>query len=221
MEVKINKEIRNYSENIFFGNTEPNIDKNAKSKALWVVDSDDVSTEEEVENIINRLKANPQLSDAYKKYKYTVNQGSLFDKWLYVDSGKLGQRPTNNAQHRLYLNVERPYIENMLLLLITEADKRNINKCYSIDGENGTIPQLILLPAAKKRSFFGRVVSGVENIFKEMQAVCEKTFDQKEHETAADGTVTVRGSRAFIEEMEKALGAKLAQEKQIDSIETA
>ena len=87
---------------------------------------DDVSTEEEVENMINRLKANPQLSDAYKKYKYTVNQGSLFDKWLYVDSGKLGQRPTNNAQHRLYLNVERPYIENMLLLLITEADKRNM-----------------------------------------------------------------------------------------------
>lgn len=54
-----------------------------------------------------------------------------------------------------------------------------------------------------------------------MQAVCEKTFEQKEHETAADGTVTVRGSRAFIEEMEKALGAKLAQEKQIDNIETA
>ena len=54
-----------------------------------------------------------------------------------------------------------------------------------------------------------------------MRIYSKKTFEQKEHETAADGTVTVRGSRAFIEEMEKALGAKLAQEKQIDSIETA
>ena len=87
---------------------------------------DDVSTEEEVENIINQFKDNPQFSEAYKKYKYTVNQGSLFDKWLYVDSAKLGQRPTYNVQHRLYLNVERPYIENMLLLLLTEADKRNM-----------------------------------------------------------------------------------------------
>ena len=66
-----------------------------------------------------------------------------------------------------------------------------------------------------------QLTANLENIFKEMQTVCEKTFEQKEHETAADGTVTVRGSRAFIEEMEKALGAKLAQEKQIDSIETA
>lgn len=87
---------------------------------------EDVSTEEEVENIINSLKNNPQFSEAYKKYKYTVNQGSLFDKWLYVDSAKLGQRPTNNSQHRLYLNVERPYVENIVLLLIAEADKRNM-----------------------------------------------------------------------------------------------
>ena len=86
----------------------------------------DVSTEEEVESIINSLKNNPQFSEAYKKYKYTVNQGSLFDKWLYVDSAKLGQRPTNNSQHRLYLNVERPYVENIILLLIAEADKRNM-----------------------------------------------------------------------------------------------
>ncbi len=103
---------------------------------------DDVSTEEEVENIINQFKDNPQFSEAYKKYKYTVNQGSLFDKWLYVDSAKLGQRPTNNAQHRLYLNVERPYIENMLLLLLTEADKRNMEftlKYSNVGARDDTI----------------------------------------------------------------------------------
>ena len=54
--------LKTNSENIFFGNTEPNIDKNAKLKALWVVDSDDVSTEEYIhgyfpeDNIITSLK---------------------------------------------------------------------------------------------------------------------------------------------------------------------
>ena len=61
-----------------------------------------------------------------------------------------------------------------------------------------------------------QLTANLENIFKEMQAVCEKTFDQKEHETAADGTVTVRGSRAFIEEMEKALNAKLHDENKVN-----
>ena len=54
--------LKTNSENIFFGNKEPNIDKNAKLKALWVVDSDDVSTEEYIhgyfpeDNIITSLK---------------------------------------------------------------------------------------------------------------------------------------------------------------------
>lgn len=47
---------------IFFGNTEPDISENAKLEALWVVDSDDVSTEEYIhgyfpeDNIITSLK---------------------------------------------------------------------------------------------------------------------------------------------------------------------
>lgn len=60
-----------------------------------------------------------------------------------------------------------------------------------------------------------QLTSNLENIFKEMQTVCEKTFDQKEHETAPDGTVTVRGSRAFIEEMERALSIKREQDNNI------
>lgn len=98
---------------------------------------DDVHTEEEVENIINKLKDNPQLSESFKKYKYTVNQGSLFDKWIYVDSGKLGQRPTHNIQHRLYLNVERPYIESFICQIILEADKREMEFSikYSDSGD--------------------------------------------------------------------------------------
>jgi len=62
------------------------------------------------------------------------------------------------------------------------------------------------------QSQLNTLTSNLEGIFKEMQDVCEKTFDQKEHETAPDGTITVRGSKAFIEEMEKALKAKQLSE---------
>ena len=54
--------LKTNSEIIFFGNKEPNIDRNEKLKALWVVDSDDVSTEEYIhgyfpeDNIITSLK---------------------------------------------------------------------------------------------------------------------------------------------------------------------
>lgn len=58
------------------------------------------------------------------------------------------------------------------------------------------------------QSQLNQLTANLENIFKEMQTVCEKTFDQKEHEQAPDGSIIVRGSRAFIEQMEKALGIK-------------
>lgn len=58
----------------------------------------------------------------------------------------------------------------------------------------------------------------LENIFKEMQAECEKTFAEKpKDEPSEDGTITVRGSKEFIE----ALNAQLYPKKEEKSEETA
>ena len=46
------------------------------------------------------------------------------------------------------------------------------------------------------------LTANLENIFREMQDNCEKTFEQKDKETAEDGSVVVRGSREFIKQME-------------------
>ena len=43
----------------------------------------------------------------------------------------------------------------------------------------------------------------LEDIFKKMQDECEKTWSDKEKEERDDGTVTVRGSREFIEMLTK------------------
>ena len=45
------------------------------------------------------------------------------------------------------------------------------------------------------------VVCKLEDIFRLMQEECEKTFEEKDKETASDGTIMVKGSKEFIEEM--------------------
>ena len=54
-----------------------------------------------------------------------------------------------------------------------------------------------------------QLTANLENIFKEMQTVCEKTFDQKEHEQTPDGSIVVRGSKEFIKQMEEQLKGKI------------
>lgn len=49
------------------------------------------------------------------------------------------------------------------------------------------------------------LTSSLEDIFKEMQEECEKTFAEKEKETNDDGSVTVRGSREFIKQLNEQL----------------
>lgn len=49
-------------------------------------------------------------------------------------------------------------------------------------------------------------INNIEEIFKTMQAECEKTFSEKPKEVSSeDGSVTVRGSREFIKSLSKGL----------------
>jgi hypothetical protein len=71
------------------------------------------------------------------------------------------------------------------------------------------------------------LTTSLENIFKEMQAECEKTFTEKPKEQSnADGSMTVRGSRDFIKMVQeqmlsKQLGSKTTIENGVTvNIET-
>ena len=51
-----------------------------------------------------------------------------------------------------------------------------------------------------------RLTESLENIFKQMQAECEKTFDEKEKDDVMeDGSMIVRGSREFIKSLNNKL----------------
>ena len=55
------------------------------------------------------------------------------------------------------------------------------------------------------QSQLNTLTANLENIFKEMQDNCDKTFQEKDKEQAEDGSMVVRGSRDFIKEIERSL----------------
>lgn len=50
-----------------------------------------------------------------------------------------------------------------------------------------------------------QLTANLENIFKEMQENCDKTFQEKDKEESDDGSMVVRGSRDFIKQIENSL----------------
>ena len=63
------------------------------------------------------------------------------------------------------------------------------------------------------------LTKSLEDIFREMQEECEKTFSEKEKETNDDGSVTVRGSREFIKQLNEQLKNGTLN-KQVINVET-
>lgn len=60
------------------------------------------------------------------------------------------------------------------------------------------------------------VVCKLEDIFRLMQEECEKTFEEKDKETASDGTIMVKGSKEFIEEMTAILNNRKAKKQLLE-----
>ena len=67
------------------------------------------------------------------------------------------------------------------------------------------------------QSQLNTLTANLENIFKEMQENCDKTFQEKEKEQSEDGSMVVRGSRDFIKQIEQSL---LANENKVQDIKT-
>ena len=67
------------------------------------------------------------------------------------------------------------------------------------------------------QSQLNTLTANLENIFKEMQENCDKTFQEKEKEQSEDGSMVVRGSRDFIKQIEQSL---LANENKVQDVKT-
>lgn len=69
------------------------------------------------------------------------------------------------------------------------------------------------------QSQLNTLTTSLENIFKEMQEECEKTFQEKEKEDTDNGVKGVRGSREFIKMLQTKLNSPKKQNENSENIE--
>jgi hypothetical protein len=69
------------------------------------------------------------------------------------------------------------------------------------------------------QSQLNTLTTSLENIFKEMQEECEKTFQEKEKEDTDNGVKGVRGSREFIKMLQTKLNSPKKQNENTENIE--
>lgn len=104
-------------------------------------------------------------------------------------------------------NIRRLY----KMLIVNENAQDALIKAISINAGKGAL-YLSLTSLQKSilliQKQLNDLVIGLEQIFAKMQADTESTWTEKEKEAAEDGTLTVRGSREFIRQMNELLKNK-------------
>jgi len=150
---------------------------------ILVIDMADVDkrTLDRATDIINKLAA------YYFDQKY-------IDNHPYVVS-KISQEIDNIRRLLKMLSVNEKAQDSLILSISSNAAKGTL---YS----SLTALQNSML---SMQSQLNSLTANLENIFKEMQENCDKTFAEKEKEESEDGSMVVRGSRDFIKEIERSL----------------
>ena len=112
---------------------------------------------------------------------------------------------------------EHPYIPNKIaqevdnirrllkMLAVNEKAQDTLIMSIVINAGKGTLyGSLTSLQNSMlaMQNQLNQLTANLENIFKEMQENCEKTFEDKEKESNDDGSMSIRGSRDFIKQIE-------------------
>lgn len=119
---------------------------------------------------------------------------------------------------------EHPYIPNKIaqevdnirrllkMLMVNEKAQDTLITSIVISSTKGTLyGSLTSLQNSmlSMQSQLNQLTSNLENIFKEMQENCEKTFTEKDKEVASeDGSMYIRGSRDFIKKIEEMINGE-------------
>lgn len=153
---------------------------------LLTIDLDDVDkkTEERATTIAEKLSA------YYFDQKY-------IDNHPYI-SNKIEQEIDNIRRLLKMLSVNEKAQDTLIMSICTNSGK----------GALYTSLTSLQNSMLSMQSQLNQLTANLEDIFKEMQDNCEKTFDQKDKEQSEDGSMIVRGSRDFIKEMTERLASK-------------
>ena len=108
-----------------------------------------------------------------------------------------------------------------LLKMLSVNEKAQDSLILSITGNSAKGTLYSSLTALQNsmlsmQSQLNTLTANLENIFKEMQDNCDKTFQEKDKEQGEDGTYTVRGSRDFIKQIQQSLQSSTSINKNVD-----
>jgi len=152
-----------------------------------------------------------------------------------AEATEITERLSNYYFDERYI-VEHPYIKNKIhqeinnirrllkMLSVNEAAQDALIGNISSNAGKGSLYQSLTSlqnTTLNIQSQLNKVTNEVENIFKEMQDNCEKTFEEKEkiEDQENNGQMIVRGSREFINSLiQKGLNkTKQEQKEEIES----
>ena len=172
-------------DNLFLKSESPDLQDtdDALETPIFLIDMDEVDkkTLERATDITNKLAA------YYFDQKY-------IDNHPYVTS-KITQEIDNIRRLLKMLSVNEKAQDTLIMSISGNASKGTLYSSLT------SLQNSMLQMQAQLNS----LTANLENIFKEMQENCDKTFQEKEKEETEDGSMVVRGSRDFIKQIERSL----------------
>ena len=155
----------------------------ALESPIFLIDMDEVDkrTLERATDITNKLAA------YYFDQKY-------IDNHPYITS-KIMQEIDNIRRLLKMLSVNEKAQDTLILSITGNSAKGTLYS--SLTSLQNSMLQM--------QAQLNQLTANLENIFKEMQENCDKTFQEKDKEESEDGSLVVRGSRDFINQIENSL----------------
>lgn len=175
----------NALDNLFVNSDAPDLvdTDEALETPILVIDMDDLDkrTLARATDITNKLAA------------YYFDQRYI-DNHPYV-TAKIAQEIDNIRRLLKMLSVNEKAQDTLILSITSNAAKGTLYTSLT-SLQNSMLSM---------QSQLNTLTANLENIFKEMQDNCDKTFQEKDKEQSEDGSLVVRGSRDFIKQIEQSL----------------
>ena len=187
-------------ENLFLSSTGPELSDTDETleTPILVIDLDNVDkqTKERAKTIVQRL------SDYYFDPKY-------IEQHPYIPN-KIAQEMDNIRRLLKMLTVNEKAQDTLIASITMNASKGTLYG--SLTSLQNSMLQM--------QTQLNNLTENLENIFKEMQENCEKTFEEKDKDDQVneDGSFKVRGSRDFIEAINNMLEEKNEKDEKLENV---
>lgn len=193
-----------------FGTVDPQEEGNALDNLFIKSDAPDLADTDEVletpilvidmDDLDKRTLA--RATDITNKLAAYYFDQRYIDNHPYVTS-KITQEIDNIRRLLKMLSVNEKAQDSLILSITSNAAKGTLYTSLT-SLQNSMLSM---------QSQLNSLTEKLENIFKEMQENCDKTFQEKEKEQSEDGSMVVRGSRDFIKQIEQSLIAASKETK--------